>query len=867
MENQDKTKANELEQINLSTPNPAPKISSEDLELTLDPPQEDEQKGGKKKKKAKKKRSAFSRFFRFLLWFISFCVVLGGVGVYAIFKWASADLPSITKIADFHPPLTTTILARDGSLIDEIYNEKRYLITVSELPPHVYQAFISAEDKSFYQHAGINPVAILRAAIANFTAGSSAQGGSTITQQVVKRLLLTPERTYSRKIKEMLLAFQLEHQLSKDDILTIYLNQIHMGGMSYGIEAGARYYFAKHAADLTIAEAALLAGILPATTRYNPYRNYDMARARQVYVLGRMREDGKITDSQYEEAYYQKLEFKSMPESEVHVGSWYIEEVRRQLIELFSPENAKMYNIDYGIYGEQAVNELGLTVLTSMDPIIQGHAEQALRTGLENASKRHGWSGVLETVESSDFETYLAENQFEPKSLEKNNWVKALVVGVKKAGADVRLGEYQGFISVNTMGWARKPNKKASGDENSKNITDATKVLKVGDVVYVRFNPAKGKEDKKSETTEESRNSLLIGEITKETTIPLALEQKPRVQGALVSIEPQTSDVVAIVGGYSFGLEASHFNRATQAQRQPGSAFKPIVYSAALDQGFTLASQVLDAPIVFIDPWTKEVWRPSNFDPSFDGQMPLFIALARSRNLVTVRVAQQIGMPAIVQRARDLGLTGRMTLDIAASLGAIEVTPISVASAYSAFANQGLVSKPRFIQNIRGPWGNIIYENTPEHTSAISPQNAYLVSAMLEQVVISGTASSLRSLDIPLGGKTGTTNEEVDAWFIGVTPNLVTATYVGYDLPEPMGRGETGTRTALPIFKSFAENVLPLYDPDPFPVPEFIQFYDVNGKSIPFLAGTNPSTSVNALSNDMGTPSANEAEDIHKQLF
>ncbi len=851
---------------------------------TTDKEEESEQKSTKE---PKKKKSFFFTFIKFISWLIFVTIVVVGAGVYGFITYISKDLPSITKVADFRPPQTTVILARDGSLIGEIYNEKRYMLSLSDLPAYVPQAFVSAEDKTFFEHQGINPIAIARAAMANFSSGTASQGGSTITQQVVKRLLLTPERTYTRKIKEALLSFKLERQLSKMDILTIYLNQIHMGGMSYGIEAGARYYFNKHAKDLTIAESALLAGILPATTRYNPYRNPEMARSRQVYVLGRMREDGKITDAEYEEAYYQPMVFESMPDRAEGVSGWYLEEVRRQLVALFQEDSAKALGLDYGIYGEQAVMELGLTVHTAMDPVLQQMAEDALRKGLENASKRHGFSGPVEVIESTSFDSYLAEKDFELKDLENNAWVLALVTDVEKKGAQVQLGNgYSGYISVDTMGWARKPNKKVTGYDDSKNVTDATKVLKAGDVVFTRFNPSaqsiKEREEAEAKKLEENfteaqvpeneiendamhTGNLLLGEYTVEQAIPLALEQKPRVQGALVSIEPQSSDVVAMVGGYAFGLEESHFNRATQAKRQPGSAFKPIVYSAALDQGFTLVSQVLDAPILYIDPWTKEVWRPSNFDPDFDGQMTLMTALARSRNLSTVRVAQEIGIESVLQRARDLGLDGRMEPALAASLGAIEVTPMDMAQAYTAFANVGKVSQPRFITSIQGTYGNTIYTNENTHIQGISPQNGYLMSAMLEQVVIRGTATPLKALDRPQGGKTGTTNDEMDAWFVGITPNLVSATYIGYDLPESMGRGETGSRAALPIYKMYAEKAFELYPPDFFEIPEGIEMFEYDGTYVPFVLGTSPYTSVNAL--DSEGNGVTEGEDLLKQLF
>ncbi len=834
-----------------------------------------------KKNQKPKKKSNKKNFFKKLFYFCFFSGLAGAVAVIAFVFWLSQDLPSITKIADFKPPLSTTILARDGSVIGEIYNERRYLISLDQVPEYVPMAFVSAEDKDFYTHQGVSIQAILRAAIANFSSGSTTQGGSTITQQVVKRLLLTPERTYTRKIKEALLAFQLERQLSKNDILTIYLNQIHMGGVSYGIEAGARYYFAKNAPDLTIAESALLAGILPATTRYNPYRNPEAARNRQVYVLGRMREDGIISDAQYEEAYYEELKFISMDELIPPVGGWYVEEVRRQLIELFSEESSKAHGFDYGVYGEQAVSELGLTVQTSMDVKIQEYAEIALKHGLDNATKRHGWRGPIDNLEPLQYDEYLAKSKFTLEKLADNAWVDALVTKVERKGAEVQLNsEYKGYIDVVSMGWAREPDIEASGSEFSRVVNDARDVLKAGDIVKVRLYSPYEKAVFIDKTTPKKKNDqeepvdfssyvtaeVLIPTLSTESIIPLALEQVPNVEGALIAIEPTNFDVVALVGGYKFGASGSHFNRAIQAKRQTGSAFKPIVYSTALDNGYTQTSEVLDAPIVLINPFDNEVWRPSNFSSGFSGKTTVRNALAKSINLVTVRIAQEVTMAAIVERAQALGLEGLVRENLAVSLGAFEATPVSIAKSYATFVNHGQAAEPRFIQNIKGQWGNVIYEPKPEFVEVISPQNAYLMTNMLENVVQNGTGGSIKDItETALGGKTGTTNDEVDAWFTGITPHLVTTTYVGYDQPKPMGRGETGARTAVPIYKEFATKALPLYPVAEFPIPEGITFYDVKGVSIPFAEGTLPAKFVEPVAPEITQPDGfEEQEQIQK---
>ena len=784
--------------------------------------------------------------------------VAGTAAGVALYFWASNDLPSFSKIADYRPPLVTTVLARDGSLIGELYRERRYLITLDQMPAFVPKAFLAIEDDEFYSHPGVDFKAIVRAALTNFQTGEKSSGGSTITQQVIKRLMLTPEKSYERKLKEMILAYRLEQQFSKDEILNLYLNQIFFGNNAYGVEAAARTYFAKNAADLTLAEAALLAGLPNRPSDFNPCRHPEAAQARQRLVLRRMRDLGWISDAEYDEAYYQPLEYRSMPTGMGREAGWYLEEVRRQLIELFNEQNAPLYGFDAGLYGEDVVYEAGLTVRTSMDPFQQKTADAALRKGLEDAAKRHGWLGPVQELEPSQYDAFLDKHPFTPADLEKDGWVLALVAAVDKQGADVRLGrDYKGHVSVKTMGWARTPNKRVAGSVTSTAVGDATKVLKPGDVIWVSLNtqpPAKG------------QPAFNLADAAPDIVLPLRLQEYPDVQGAMVSIEPQTGDVVAMVGGYAFGATGSQFNRATQAQRQPGSSFKPIVYSAALDNGFTAASMVLDAPILIVNEWTKEAWRPRNFEGNFEGPMRLIRALARSRNLCTVRVVQQMGVQAVIDRAKALGLTPDFPPELAISLGAVAVSPLNMTQAYTAFANGGKVSTPRFIQSIQGPWGNTIYEKQPELTQAISPENAYVMASMLKAVVNIGTGGKAKVLGRPVGGKTGSTNDENDAWFLGVTPYLVTGTYIGYDQVEPMGRGETGSGAALPVYVDYAKTALEAYPPDDFPVPEGIVFATVDGMSLPFIPGTQPGTGygMDALG---GAPEAEYGEDLLKQLF
>lgn len=805
----------------------------------------------------------------FLKLFFSLCVIGvigGGLAAYGVYRWATNDLPSFSKVADYRPAQVTTVLARDGSLIGELYREKRYVVSMNEMTPLLPKAFLAVEDSEFYEHPGVNLTAIFRAFVANVKSGSHSQGGSTITQQIVKRLMLTPEKSYERKIKEAILAYRLEKQLSKDDILTIYLNQIFLGNNAYGVEAAARTYFGKHASELSIAECAMIAGLPQSPSANNPIRHPVAAKKRQEHVLHRMHELEWITDEEYEAALHEELEYKTMSNFMGREGGWYLEEVRRQLVELFTENFSAELGFDVGVYGEDIVYEQGLTVYTSMDPVQQVIADKAFRKGLEEAARRQGYEGALEQISLEEADTFFEKNPFHLDRFVKGEWQKAVVTEVENTGAGVKLGEYNGYLPVSAMGWARKPNKAANGRYTTNVIKNANDVVKTGDVIWVSLRLPVNKELDKLKKDNPRNLALEETELTAEKIFPVALEQYPRVQGAFVALEPKTGDVVALVGGYEFSYDGDQFNRATQAKRQPGSAFKPFVYSAALDAGFTAGSMTLDAPIMIIDSGNR-VWRPQNFGGKFDGPLRFNRALARSRNLSTIRIAQEIGMETVLDRARQMKLARAYPLPtLAVSLGAIEVLPIDVVCSYSAFANLGKRPDPRFIQKIEGPYGNMLYEAPPHLEEVISPQNAYIMSQLLKGVVQFGTAARLNGLNRPLGGKTGTTNNEVDAWFVGITPEIVAATYIGFDQSEPMGRGETGSGAALPIFKYYAEEAFQYYPPTDFELAEHIYFRSVDGVSLPFVEGTSLETGINAIQSD-NTPENHSAEELLMQGF
>ncbi|BCS87731.1 penicillin-binding protein 1A [Pseudodesulfovibrio sediminis] len=767
------------------------------------------------------------------------CMLSGIGGAFWIYHWASSDLPGFKNITDYNPPLVTTVYAQDDQVLGYFYKEKRFLVTLDQMSPWIPKAFLASEDASFYQHDGVDITAIVRAFKANLVAGRTKQGGSTITQQIIKRLLLTSEKSYQRKLKEAILAFRLEKYLTKEEILTIYLNQIFLGAHSYGVEAAARTYFAKNSKDLTIAEAAMLAGLPQAPTRYNPYRNYQFARQRQEYVLGQMLALKWITQEQYQEAMAEEIELKSMPDPSWKDGAYYLEEVRRWLI---------------NEYGEEATYNGGMTVTTSCNMKHQVAAEKAVRRGLINSALRRGWEGPVANIPPSDVPAVLVEGPQDTENImDKSIPMKAWVSTVDKKKAVVRFGIFHGVIPVENMWWVRKPNHKKS-HEDVQDPTDARKVLKKGDVVWVTVNKAPKKED---------GNWILD------------LERLPKVQGAMVSIKPDTGEVVALVGGYSF--ETSQFNRATQAKRQPGSAFKPIVYSTAIDNGFTAASMVLDAPIVYANDAEGKLWRPENFEGTFDGPTLLRTALVKSKNLCTIRIAQKIGIRAIIDRAKAMGLETDFPHDLSVSLGSAVVSLMNLSEAYTTFARGGSYIKPRTVLSVKSAWGDELYTSKPEVVDAISPQTAFIIASLMKQVVQHGTGWRARVLGRPVAGKTGTTNNEQDAWYMGYSPYLLTGVYVGFDELTPMGKWETGSRAASPIWVSYRKQVEEDFPYQDFPQPPGIVMVQVDGSTgklaspsstteyfLPFKVGTEPTEMAPQIGG--GDVPASD-DDLFKQTF
>lgn len=723
------------------------------------------------------------KILKYLLYTATALTILAAGSFYGLYRWASADLPNFTEITDYTPALVTTVYDKQGGVLGYFYHEKRFLVRLDEMNKWLPMAFLAAEDAAFYDHEGVDLMAIFRAFLINLKSGRVKQGGSTITQQIVKQLLLTNVKSYERKLKEAILAYRLENYLTKEEILTIYLNEIFLGSNSYGVEAAARTYFGKHALDLTLAECAMLAGLPQAPSRYSPYANFDLAKDRQRYVLGQMHEQGWITEAERQEALEQEIVLKRMPDPSWGTGAYYLEEVRRWLIDK---------------YGKNQVYERGLSVYTACDPKHQAAAEAALREGLENSAKRRGWPGPLGNVdEDPQLLQRLEAQEVVPDDIAAGDWLMAMVTDVSKSKAQIKVGPLTGTIPVSSMSWCRKPNLRQRASWARK-ISDARKVVGKGDVVWVsvKKRPEQGEKD-----------------------WIFDLELEPEVQGALVSIVPETGEVPALVGGYDY--MRSEYNRATQARRQPGSAFKPLVYSVALDNGMTPATLVKDTAIVFENE-DGSVWRPENYAHRFYGWLSLRTALVKSKNLVTIRVAHKVGIQKIIERAKALGLEADFPQDLSVALGSASVTPINLCSAYTVFPRGGSWVEPRLVLEVQDVWGEQIYSSEPVAHEVISPQTAYQICYLMQEVVQQGTGRRARVLGRPLAGKTGTTNDERDAWFMGYSPYLLTGVYVGFDEPRSMGAGEAGSSTALPIWIDYRKEIEEDYPLQDFEQPDGI---------------------------------------------
>lgn len=743
--------------------------------------------------KERKMRRWLKRALKGFLILVLLCV-LGVAGAFFYFHYT---LPPMTHISDYTPPLMTRVFSADGEVIGEFYLERRLIVPNEKIPRLLRQAFVAAEDADFYRHKGISYLGILRAIVKNLEAGRIVQGGSTITQQVVRSLLLTRQRTLSRKIKELILAHRIERHLSKDEILYIYLNQIYLGHGNYGVGAAAEDYFGKSVEDLNLAEMALLAGLPRAPEFYSPLRNFERAKRRQAYVLKRMVEEGYITEEEAEEAYMTPLHIRRRDNRFLEVAPYFVEYVRQYLIDR---------------YGEDAVYTGGLQVYTSLDTRMQKVAQEAVRKGLLALDRRQGFRGPEKILAPEEIVPFCEETAERLKDgLEEGKVYFGVVVGASEDRREVlvRIGDYEGYIPFDTLKWI---------DQGQ-----PEKALKEGYVIRVK-----------------------VKELTPRGP-HLELVQEPEVEGALLAMELPTGYVRALVGGWDF--LRSQYNRAIQARRQVGSAFKPIVYAAALEKGFTPATIVLDAPVIYEETEESEAWKPRNYRERFYGPTRLRMALARSQNVATVRVARRIGVPYIMRFARRLGITSPLNPDLSMALGSSALSLLELVRAYAVFATRGHLIEPIFTTKVLDRDGHVLEEHRPlpleadlrssgselqegrYYPQVISEETAYLMTSMLQSVIKEGTGWRAKALGRPCAGKTGTTDDYTDAWFIGYTPRLITGVWVGFDEPRSLGEHETGSRAACPIWVDFMKEVLKDKPVEDFPVPEGIVFVRIDPKT------------------------------------
>lgn len=739
-------------------------------------------------------------------------LIAGVIGLAAIINHYGSDLPDYKNLKDYNPPVVTRLYAGDGRLLAEFAEQKRVFIPINNIPDLVSQAFISAEDQNFYTHKGVDFMAIVGAAVSNLknmSTGRRPRGASTITQQVAKNFLLTNEVSYERKIKEAILAHRLEKALSKERLLELYLNEIYLGAGTYGVGAAALYYFDKPLGELNIDEAAYLAALPKAPNNYHPVRKHDAAVARRNWVIGRMVEDEYISQSQAELAELQPLKIAEKQDDRSVAAPYFAEEVRRELAD---------------VYGSDELYQSGLAVRTSVDPTLQEIAEATLRDGLIAYDRRHGYRGPIATLKTMD-EWQEGLNKIKtPKGMLKD-WRLAVVL---ESGANTaRIGfknSGQGTMPLSAVKWARQSLN--DGYALGSVISRVNQVLKKGHVILVA--PIEG------------------------SATQYALQQIPKVQGALIALDPHTGRVLAMQGGWHYQYGGSEFNRATQAQRQPGSAFKPFVYLAALDNGFTPATLVLDAPFT-IEDRPGNFWKPSNYSGDYYGPTPIRVGVEKSKNLMTVRLADFVGMNKISDYAARFGIDEDMPPLLANSLGAGETTLLKITSAYAVLVNGGKKIEPTFIDRVQGRDGSTVFKHDDracpncgdrmrwreqsmpfvqdDRAQIADPVTAYQMVSMLDGVVQRGTGVRIRSLERPLAGKTGTTNESKDAWFIGFSPDLVVGVFVGFDEPKSLGKKETGSSVAVPIFKDFMQEALADKPITPFRIPPGVRQVQVNAKT------------------------------------
>ncbi len=725
-------------------------------------------------------------------------VAAAGTAGGVLFAFAG-DLPEIEALDDYTPGVITRVVGRDGGVVGEFATERRQIVSYDQIPEVLRQAIMAAEDQDFMTHGGFHPLLMMRAAVEDVLSSRRTPGRSTITQQLARQLFpesLGFERAWIRKIKEVLVAMQIEKRYQKEEILTMYLNKVAWGHRTYGVEAASRLYFGKPALELTLDEAATIAGMLPAPQRLNPYTNIDASTRRRAYTLDRMVDEGYISRAEADSANARPIVTRGEPSQPPSLSPYFVELIRTHLEEK---------------YGTKTVYEDGLLVRTGLDPRLQRAANQAVSDGLRRLDKMRGTFRKPTrniVAEKGDIATWRHPRW--PRELTTQEILPALVMGVEGASIQVRIGSSMGAIDAAGYRWARR---------------SARELVREGDVIEVRIT-ALGTDDGR---------------------FAASLEQLPELEGALVAIDNRTGHIMAMVGGANF--VRSQFNRVTQAQRQVGSLFKPFVYTAAIDRGYTADSILDDSPASFVAGPNQPPYEPRNYDREYVGPISIRDALAQSRNVPVIRLMDALGPRQVIGYARRMGITSPLPEFLSVAIGAAEATLLEITSAYSAFPNQGVRMTPLPILEVLDREGNVIEQHRPEAHEALRADTAYIMTNLLQGVVQRGTAASAAALNWPLGGKTGTTDDYTDAWFVGFDPDITVGIWVGYDQKRPIGNNQTGTSAALPIWREvmarWIETRREQGDPPTFERPGNVVTVDKEDGEEVFIAGTEPERQAN----------------------
>ena len=769
-----------------------------------------------------------SKIIKKILIFLCSCFLLISFSILALLWGFSNNLPNYKFLKSYKPPVSSKVYSGEGELVSDFSSEKRIFVPYNAIPKKVINAFLSAEDKNFFSHPGVDAKGILRAIINNISnviSSKRLEGASTITQQVAKNFLLTNEVSLNRKLKEVILAFRIERALTKERILELYLNQIYLGEGTYGVASASLGYFDKSINELNYVEAALLAALPKAPSKYNPYKNIHLSKFRRDLVLNNLLDNGYINKKDYEQFIKDKIILKKRKKIFLEDTRYYVEDIRKSIVNQF---------------GFDKVYKQGFNIKTPLNLNLQNIATNSLRQGLIIYDKRKGWRGSLTNKKiSKDWSKDLKEFRLE-KSI---NWQLAIVKKINQFSIEIQTEEkIDGKINYQSISWTKKEFKE---------------LVKVGDVIYVK-----------------KLNKSIY-----------ELKQLPKVNGAIVVMDPFTGRVVALSGGFSF--KKSEFNRASQALRQPGSAFKPFIYALALENDYSPSTLILDAPLVLEQGSDLKMWKPENYGKKFYGPSTLRMGLEKSRNLMTVRIAREIGVKKIVNFSKQLGIYDNPSELLSISLGSTETTLLKLTSAYCSFVNGGKLVKPILIDRIQDSEGNTIFntetrkcnncdqisflsnqvpEISDNFIQIFSPETAYQMTSFLEGVIQRGTGRKLKDLNLDIAGKTGTTNKNTDTWFVGFTSKLVIGVYVGLDEPKTLGRYETGAKTAMPIFKDFVKKVIKKKDAKPFKVADNITLMVIDRFTGKKANSISKETLVEAFKKDKINIKANQNLDINNRL-